>query len=327
MLRNMSFIVIARNESFAVNRCLASIACMPLDNCEVICVDSASTDNTQEVMKNYVDRIDNMRIIECSGFVNAAVARNAGMELATKEYIYFVDGDIELCPEFIFEAVDRIKKGKANAVTGGLDEIVYADGYDTIISKKSHRRHYLGERKIYDSGGTFVVSREIAHRVGLWDPQMVRCQDFDYFLRISRHGETLAIPSVMGIHHTLSYCQRPWQHFIRGYPMYMGKIVRKNLDQPLRLKGCLRNYRIGFAWWGAILLSILLFLLFPRPIVLVWGGLCVFTLLDLLWGLINKKNIVHRLFAHYIDLPLVFVGIFVVPRKQQQQSTTVNRII
>jgi glycosyltransferase involved in cell wall biosynthesis len=53
MIRHLSFIVIARNEAFAIDKCLASIAAMPMTECEVICVDSASTDDTLEYEKLY----------------------------------------------------------------------------------------------------------------------------------------------------------------------------------------------------------------------------------------------------------------------------------
>ncbi|MFP4573785.1 MAG: glycosyltransferase family 2 protein, partial [Desulfobacterales bacterium] len=64
MIENISFIVIARNEEFGVNKCLESIATMNPVNCEVICVDSDSSDNTLEVMKSYTGKIDNLRVIQ-----------------------------------------------------------------------------------------------------------------------------------------------------------------------------------------------------------------------------------------------------------------------
>ena len=147
MIANVSFIVIARNEAFAVEKCLESIAVMPLKDCEVICVDSDSTDETLEVMKRHVGKIDNLRIIQCSGYLNAAVARNAGIEYATKDYIFFVDGDVELYPEFICEALDRIDSGKADAVTGKLIEIQYSPDYTNEIKRLVRRAHMTEEKK------------------------------------------------------------------------------------------------------------------------------------------------------------------------------------
>ena len=128
MLIDTSFVVIARNESLAVGKCLNSIASMPLEDCEVICVDSASTDRTLEVMRSYMGNINNLKIVRCSGNVNAAIARNAGIEHATKKYIFFVDGDIELCPDFLQDSLQRMQTHEIDAATGNLDEIIYSKG-------------------------------------------------------------------------------------------------------------------------------------------------------------------------------------------------------
>ena len=326
MVENISFIVIARDEAFAVEKCLGSIASMPLRDCEVICVDSDSTDDTVEIMKGYTGKIENLRIFQCSGFVNAAVARNVGMRYAVKKYIYFVDGDVELYPEFICEALDRMKSGKAEAVTGGLDEIVYSDGYEQITKPNSHRRAYPTVRRIYDSGGTFIVLRELLNMVGSWDERMTRNQDFDYTLRINRHGLMLAVPAVMGIHHTLAYGGRSWKHFTKCYPMFSGMLIRKNLDQPRRLKGVLKNYRIGLTWWGLLFCSTSLVLLLSMPLWPICVSFGTFALMDTLWGVFRKKNVVGRFFAHYLDPPLIYLGIFM-DLGRNRQSTTVQRIL
>ncbi len=326
MLSDISFIVIARNESLAVGKCLDSIASMPLEDCEVICVDSASTDNTLEVIKAYRDRIQNLKIIKCSGRLNAAIARNAGKKYATKRYVFFVDGDVELCPDFLRDSLQRMQAGEIDAATGNLDEIIYSDGYEQIIKPKSHRRYYPKARKINDSGGTFIVRRQIVQEVGDWDIRMARGQDYDYTLRVARRGRMMALPTAMGIHHTLVYCERPWVFFRKGYPMIIGMLIRKNWDRLDLLKGVLQNYRIGFAWWGLLLvcaLAALLLGLSTWPVFACFGLLVV---LDMLWAFYKRKNLAAQLFSHYLNIPLVVLGVFVNIR-QTNMPTEVERIV
>jgi glycosyltransferase involved in cell wall biosynthesis len=323
---NISFIVIARNEEFSINKCLDSIVSMGLHNCEVICVDSDSSDNTLEVMKSYTGKIENLQIIQISGNVNAATARNAGMQYATRDFIFFVDGDIELNSEFIKKALSKIESGLAECVTGGLDEIIYSENFSQIQSEKKPRRYYPNEKRIYDSGGTFITTRSIINKVGNWDERMVRNQDFDYVLRISRHGRLLAIPVVMGIHHTLSYTDRPWNHFKKGYPMIFGLLIRKNLDQPWRLKGILRNYRVGIGWWSGLFCALAVSIFssaFSLPaITAIFGS---FFLVDILWGHLRKKNLIASLFAHYLDPPLIVFGLFF--EFKQKKADTQERVL
>ena len=48
---NISFIIIAANEEFAIKKCLESIDKLPLVNCEIICIDSSPNDYTIDIMK------------------------------------------------------------------------------------------------------------------------------------------------------------------------------------------------------------------------------------------------------------------------------------
>ena len=324
-IKDVSFIVIARDEAFAIEKCLASIASMSLEECEVICADSDSTYNTLDVMKSYIGKIQNLKIVQCSGYLNASVGRNAGLRLATKRYIYYVDGDHELFPDFIAEAVDLMKSGEDDAVTGGREEIVYSDGYEQVIKRRSHRS-YKKINEITHCGGWFMITRVLAEKTGEWNELIDINEDFDYVLRACRYGKMLAIPTVMCTHHTLRYHERPWKYFKNRYPMIFGMLIRKNLCRPLLLRGVLKNYRIGLAWWGLFVLSTLLTLLLgvsPWPVFAVFGLLAV---LDMVWGVIRKKKLNTLLFTHYLDIPLIVLGVFVDLRREKKPTET-KRIV
>jgi len=312
VIKNVSFIVIARNESFAIEKCLASIASMPLTECEVICVDSDSTDNTLNVMKGYIGRIENLTIVQCSGYVNASVGRNAGLKYATKKYIFFVDGDVELYPDFLAEALDRIELGKADAVTGILEQIVYCDDYKKIEKPFSYRKYYPRVMDISHCGGIFLVTRQLAEMVGTWDELMDINEDFDFTLRLHRYGKFLALPSTMGRHHTLSYDERPWLYFKKRFPMYFGMVIRKNLTQPkaiLSLHRLLRGYMFGFIMYLLLLAGIPLAFALPGSFCYVAFIISLLVASDLGWGAIKKKSVLNRCLLHYLHVPLIIAGI------------------
>lgn len=74
----VSFVVIAKNESFTITRCINSIVkCGELlSDYEIILVDSLSTDGTLE--KVLSDKNDKMQIFQITRNPNAARARNIG---------------------------------------------------------------------------------------------------------------------------------------------------------------------------------------------------------------------------------------------------------
>ena len=63
------------------------------DTIEIIVSDDCSTDNTQEVIKPYLEKYQNITYILPSKNGGVHTARNLGMEKANGEYIGFIDGD------------------------------------------------------------------------------------------------------------------------------------------------------------------------------------------------------------------------------------------
>ncbi len=330
IFNDISFIIIARNESLVIGKCLDSVASMSLEGCEVICVDSASTDNTREVMESYVDRIANLRIVQCSGFVNAAVARNGGMRFATKKYIFFVDGDVELYPDFISEALDRIQSGKADAVTGKLMEIQYSSGYENELRRLVRRKHMTKEKKCLMTGGIFITTREIVDKVGAWDDSFVQVEDFEYTLRISRSGTLIQLPQFIGVHHTKEFHDRSWEHFRKGFPLLYGRLLRRNLDCPTFAIQLLRGNRglATFLLIGLVLMcSLVVTVLSSSTLMYVAlaGLLCV--LCDCAYSTLLRRHKINQWILHnYLEPPMILLGMVAKPRPSKN-STHVEVIV
>ncbi|MFI3299781.1 MAG: glycosyltransferase [Candidatus Gastranaerophilales bacterium] len=71
---------------------LNSIVNQSLKEIEIILIDDGSTDNTNAIAKSYAERDSRIRLI-CQENQGQGVARNKGVEMATGEYICFVDPD------------------------------------------------------------------------------------------------------------------------------------------------------------------------------------------------------------------------------------------
>lgn len=321
MIEDISFVVVARNEEFAVNRCLRSILSMPLTNCEVIAVDSNSSDGTLDVMGQYARKSDMVSVFRCTGYVNSAVARNVGLDRASKKYICFCDGDTEWETDFLIRALNMMEAGDVDAVTGTLKEQIYSPTYDKILEVKL-RTTFSRTRTLYWSGGNFIVRRAVANKVGRWDERLVRNQDVEYTLRISRLGKFMGIPDCMGTHHTLEYNDRIWKGLCRGWNRYDGFTLRNNLDRPMALSALVLRKNPGF------LPGYLFYVLCAVAI-----GCCIFTSwphgyvaslpfafagADLWLGMIRSKGILKRLLMHYFYPFFVLWGVVCgVPSKHE----------
>ena len=91
-LPNISVIIPCYNAAQYLEKCLDSLIRQSYKNIEVICIDDGSIDRSIEILNKYKNEDDRIIIFrkENGGLSSA---RNAGMEIATGEYIYFLDSD------------------------------------------------------------------------------------------------------------------------------------------------------------------------------------------------------------------------------------------
>lgn len=88
----VSIIVPVYNTEEYLQKCLNSLTNQTLKNIEIICVNDGSTDNSLKILQDNAIKDDRIKIINQENKKQGA-ARNAGMQVATGEYIGFVDSD------------------------------------------------------------------------------------------------------------------------------------------------------------------------------------------------------------------------------------------
>ena len=183
----ISVIIIAYNIEEYIERCLKSVLMQSLSEIEIIIINDGSTDNTLKIINELVINDNRVKIInkKNSGIIEA---RKSGIEIASGEYILFVDGDdwLEL------NACDRLYE---IATENNLDLIIYnafwvykdkKDSYSIIKNKESIKLDplknlFLG--KIIPAMWGKLIKREFLNKFNI-----------DYPNKIS-YGEDLATVS------------------------------------------------------------------------------------------------------------------------------------
>jgi glycosyltransferase involved in cell wall biosynthesis len=93
---NVSIIVPVYKACLTIEKCLLSLLHQSLGNIELIVVDDKGNDGSLDVVKKIQqahDRGHCIKILEMPENLGAALARNKALELATGEYVAFVDSD------------------------------------------------------------------------------------------------------------------------------------------------------------------------------------------------------------------------------------------
>lgn len=88
----VSIVIPVYNTEKFIKKCLDSIVNQSLKEIEIILINDGSTDNTLKYLEIYQQKDSRIKVINQSNQKQGA-ARNRGMEIATGEYIGFVDSD------------------------------------------------------------------------------------------------------------------------------------------------------------------------------------------------------------------------------------------
>ena len=86
-MTKVSVIVPVFNAAPYLRRCLDSLLAQTLKEVEIICVDDGSTDGSGDILDAFAGRDARLRVVH-RPHAGAGAARNAGLGLATGEYLF-----------------------------------------------------------------------------------------------------------------------------------------------------------------------------------------------------------------------------------------------
>jgi len=169
MDKRISVIVPVYNVEAYLNRCVDSILAQSYEQLEIILVDDGSTDRSPAICDAYVRQDERIRVIhkENGGLSDA---RNAGLQIATGEYIGFVDSDDWIEPDMYRDMYEAAVKYDAQVAVCRYAE-VYKDrvvdgsqGDVLLLNRKEVLDIYICEHpqyKIYNSVWSKLFCREV----------------------------------------------------------------------------------------------------------------------------------------------------------------------
>lgn len=101
----VSVIIPVYNVEAYLRQCLDSVLNQTLRDIEIICVDDGSTDSSPDILKEYSDKDSRIKVITRKNG-GAGSARNAGLAIATGEWLSFLDADDEFDKMMLAEMVE-----------------------------------------------------------------------------------------------------------------------------------------------------------------------------------------------------------------------------
>lgn len=117
-----------------LDRCVQSIADQSYENLEIILVDDGSPDNCPAMCDAWAEKDSRVKVIHKRNG-GLSDARNAGMAIATGEFMGFVDSDDWLAPDMYQHLHDLLEADDSDIAACGV-EMVWEDGSQTRMLTK-----------------------------------------------------------------------------------------------------------------------------------------------------------------------------------------------
>lgn len=141
----VSVIIPIYNTDAYLHEALDSVCNQTLQELEIILINDGSTDNSQYIIEEYAQRDDRIkyRIQPNQG---QGVARNNGLQLASGEYIYFMDSDDVLYPDALRQCYEKSETEELDFVTFDADTINENSHADSFIY---NRKEKIDQQKVW----------------------------------------------------------------------------------------------------------------------------------------------------------------------------------
>lgn len=185
LIPTVSVIIPAYNRAHVIGQAIQSVLGQTRQDFEIIVIDDASIDNTEEMVRSFTD--SRIRYLRHEQNYGAPQARNSGAEAAAGSFLAFLDSDDIWYPEYLERQLGLLA---ALPPTVGMSCCnmmqKIGDGYRVV--GPGMRSLTFDENLIHADGicaSSFVTRKEAFRSIGGFDVDFSSFQDFDFLLRMA----------------------------------------------------------------------------------------------------------------------------------------------
>ncbi|MFM1931386.1 MAG: hypothetical protein RL226_689 [Bacteroidota bacterium] len=168
----VSLIITTYNYAHYVERAIRSALdqSLPRHQYEIIVVNDASTDHTEEILANFADEV---RVFNLEKNVGLAGARNFGIKRAKGQFIAFLDADDYMHRDLL--SVQKLFLDENNK----LDAV--STDYFLVDERGSHLKHVNAEQEPIACG--IMFRKDFLFNIGLYDEKFRAREEEDLRIR------------------------------------------------------------------------------------------------------------------------------------------------
>ena len=181
---NISVIIPTYNREKLLKKTIESVLNQTIQANEIIIIDDGSTDKTRELVMSFKNSHLKYIFQKNNGVSNA---RNRGINIATNEWLCFLDSD-DIWEENKLEEQIIFHKENPHILISNTDELWLFN--NKIIKQKKHQLKPSGfcfEENIPNTligASTVMIHKSVLRDIGYFDEELTACEDYDLWLRI-----------------------------------------------------------------------------------------------------------------------------------------------
>ncbi|HSA05956.1 MAG TPA: glycosyltransferase [Candidatus Gastranaerophilales bacterium] len=199
----ISIIIPAYNAENYIKNAINSVLNQTYQNFEIIIINDGSTDNTENVIKQFDDTRIKYFYQENQG---VSSARNKGIELSQGEYIAFLDADDLWLPEKLQLQLDFLKKNpEISLVYSNLELIEESTGikfiktYDNFKNQKTLIKTLVLTPFNSPIPCSILLKKDVLLKAGLFDSNLSFGEDLELCIRIALISNLYCIQKPLAI--------------------------------------------------------------------------------------------------------------------------------
>ncbi len=211
-MSQFSIIIPSYNDAKRLPRAVNSVLSQEITNWQLIIIDDGSTDNTEEIVKDFLEdsRINYIK----KDNAGVAAARNTGASRSEGDYLVFLDSDDEIKPGTLkdyqkqIDEVDNPGFISCGVTINGTSRL---PGFQKGISKY----------KYSVLSGSFCIKRTVFEEIGAYDEKLKQGENWEMVARALDFCEN----NNLGIFH-IDRCNLLYHHF-----KSTGEVIKRDLHR------------------------------------------------------------------------------------------------
>lgn len=255
----VSIVIPCRNEKDHIESCLRSILAQDAlpGGFEIIVADGMSDDGTREMLDRLADHTPCLRVIDNPGRI-VSTGLNVAIREARSPIIVRMDAHTEYAPDYLFQCVSVLRETGADNVGGpwvahgqGVVGQAIAAAFHSPFAVGGARGHNARHEGLVDTVYLGCWLRKVFDHFGFFDEELVRNQDDEFNLRLTRAGGKIwQSPRIRSWYQPRNSLLSLWRQY-QQYGYWKVRVIQKH-----QLPASVRHLIPGFFVLALILLPV-----------------------------------------------------------------------